>query len=70
MDDADLDNRFSFHPANADTGPRHDLVRDQARQFASMLDRVCGGDCREKSLAMTALEEAMMWANAAIARHQ
>ena len=32
------------------------------------LVEVTGPPCREQSLAITALEEAMFWANAAIAR--
>ena len=32
------------------------------------LVEVTGAPCREQSLAITALEEAMFWANAAIAR--
>lgn len=42
-------------------------IRDAARQFAHMIN-ICAPDSREKSLALTKLEEAMMWANAAISR--
>lgn len=35
----------------------------------AMLVEECARDCREKSLALTALEEASMWAMRAIERH-
>lgn len=63
----DLDNRFDFHPADGPTGQRHALVRSACKTAAEIIDDECP-DGREKSLAITALEEAMMWANAAIAR--
>ena len=59
--------RFKFHPATEVTGPLHDearlLLHDAARQVVSLTP--VG---REQSLAVTALEEAMFWTNAAIAR--
>lgn len=69
MDQHDLDNRFAFHPArDSGVAERHEAVRDCLRIAAANLDDLCP-DGREKSLAVTKLEEAMMWANAAIARH-
>jgi hypothetical protein len=58
--------RFSFHPATPETGPRHDEARAQHRALAYWIQDALP-DCREKSLAMTALQESMMWCNAAIA---
>ena len=67
MRDDDLDNRFRFHPANSETGMKHAEVRDACRSFAGFLnERLPEG--REKSLAITHLEEVMLWSNAAIAR--
>jgi hypothetical protein len=58
--------RFTFHPATPQTGPRHDAVRAESRQFAAwILENI--PDCRERSLALTALQESMMWLNAAVA---
>lgn len=69
IDSADLINRFKFHPATDVTGPKHDMVRTMCLQLAAELcDVVPPG--RELSLAITALEETMMWANAGIARNQ
>lgn len=58
--------RFKFHPATEVTGPLHDSVRNEFHEMAEfVLDVVPAG--RHQSLALTALQEAMMWSNAAIA---
>jgi hypothetical protein len=67
MDKQDLANRFSFHPATPDTGPKHDDVRVTCLDLAGDIDDGLP-DSREKSLAITHLEEVMFWWNAAIAR--
>ncbi len=60
---------FTFHPATDITGPQHDKVREEFQRLAAFLVyNVPVG--REQSLALTKLEEAMFWANAAIARNQ
>jgi hypothetical protein len=62
----DVDNRFALHPPTDRTGPKHNAVREQHRQLAHwILDNVPAG--RQRSLALTALQESMMWANAAVA---
>ena len=65
MQSEELETRFAFHPATEETGPKHDEVRRHCLILAGTL---IAPECREQSLAITALEEAMMWANAAIAR--
>lgn len=67
MEDVDLDKRFKFHPATEVTRPRHQMIRESCRDFAGLLNAWLP-DGREKSLAITHLEEVMMWSNAAIAR--
>lgn len=60
-------NDFSFHPATDKTGPEHDHVRRICREAAlALLLHVPEG--RELSLALTNLEQTMMWCNAGIAR--
>jgi pyruvate-formate lyase-activating enzyme len=64
----DIENRFSFHPAVDDEiKDAHQSVRDVLKTTAHLFDGFLP-DGREKSLALTKLEEAMMWSNAAIAR--
>lgn len=63
---ADVENRFGFHPATAQTGPQHDAVRAAYRAMARYLVETLPGG-RHQALAITSLQESMMWANAAIA---
>jgi hypothetical protein len=68
MDLNDLKHRFQFHPADTENKQLdHEGVRDVCLQAAEFFDGVMP-DGREKSLAVTKLEEAMMWANAGVAR--
>ncbi|MFI6909893.1 hypothetical protein ACIBKY_52135 [Nonomuraea sp. NPDC050394] len=64
----DIFNRFTFHPAKTpERAKQHDDIRDACRALASVLDYVLPPG-REKACAITKLEEAMFWANAAVAR--
>jgi hypothetical protein len=61
--------RFQFHPADSEnTKEAHQRVRDTLLEAADQIIEVTGAMSREQSLAITKLEEAMFWANAAIAR--
>lgn len=62
----EVSTRFEFHPATPATGPRHDAVRMQHRELAAWIEDHVPAS-REQSLALTALQESMMWCNAAIA---
>ena len=67
MSKDDLDNRFSHHDpldtSDLDMSHVRELIRDLAEDLNVMVP-----DGREKSLAMTNLEQVMFWANAGIAR--
>lgn len=69
MTPEDIENRFAFHAANTEEKrDAHTSVRQNCRQLADFLnDRLPEG--REKSLAITHLEDVMMWSNAALARN-
>jgi hypothetical protein len=68
MLDGDLEHRFAFHPATDDEKRNaHTSVRAACLTTAKRINELAP-DGREKSLAITALEEAMMWGNAALAR--
>jgi hypothetical protein len=68
MEDSDLKHRFQFHPADAmNTQEAHKAVREICLDAAVEINDLLP-DGREKSLAITKLEEAMFWANAGIAR--
>jgi len=67
MSPSDIDNRFTYHAPDAVKVEKHEFVRRDVGTLANRLnDSLPEG--REKSLAITHLEEVMFWANAAIAR--
>jgi hypothetical protein len=68
-DKARLEKTFTYHAPKADQVPRYNEIRDTAGRLAKLLLFVCP-PTRERSLALTSLEEAVMWANAAIARNE
>lgn len=70
MDRRDLTSRFMYHPPEPenDQPARYEKIRAGARRLALLVDDLVN-DSREKSLAITSLEEVVFWANAGIARH-
>ena len=65
----DIENRFTYHAPKEGQPKKYEALRSEAKDFAYMIELACP-DSRERSLALTKLEEAVMWANAAIARHE
>lgn len=64
-----LEKRFQFHPADTEEKKvAHETVREVLLEAADQIVAVTGPPSREQSLAIAKLEEAMFWANAAIAR--
>lgn len=66
---ADLTNRFEYHPPRSEEAKvAHETVRARCLDLADFLASELPPG-RERSLAVTKLEECMFWANAAIARN-
>lgn len=61
--------RFSGHDVNDDQRIRMEHIRAKAMMLAM---EVCGScpESRERSVAVTKIEEAVFWANASIARNE
>lgn len=64
----DLKVRFTYHAPQGTAPDRFVAIREKALEFATIIDILCPMG-REKALAVTKLEEVVMWANAAIARN-
>lgn len=65
----DLENRFTYHAPKSDQPSRYKIIRDMAKGLSVQVITFCP-ESREKSLALTKIEEAVMWANASIARNE
>jgi hypothetical protein len=65
----ELHKRFTYHPPFGNQASRYVLIRDTAHSFANLINEETP-ESREQSLAITALEECVFWANAAIARNE
>lgn len=61
-----IENSFTYHAPTGEQIPKYKELRDQARELAHKINDLCPNS-REKSLAITKLEETIMWANKSIA---
>lgn len=69
MGPAELHHRFKHHaPMDQRTIETYQLIRDAANTFAQLINAAVEPG-REQSTAFTHVENAMMWANAGIARN-
>lgn len=66
---SDLENRFTYHAPKADQPKRYTAIREAAKMYAELIVDITP-QSREQSIALTKLEEAVFWANAAIARNE
>lgn len=63
-----IENAYTYHAPKEGQAGKYQRIRAKAKELAYLIDEECP-DSREKSLAMTKLEEATMWANASVARN-
>ncbi|MEQ6049495.1 hypothetical protein U2I53_10655 [Lysinibacillus capsici] len=63
-----FENNFMYHFPKEGQPQKYEAVREKMKELAYLIDDLCPKS-REKSLAITKIEEAMMWANASIARN-
>jgi hypothetical protein len=66
---AQFENNFNYHAPKEGQPEKYETIRATLKAAAYKIDELCPNS-REKSLAVTKLEEAMFWANAAIARSE
>jgi hypothetical protein len=64
-----IENNFRSHLLTDEKAWKCEELRGSAKRLAYLIERNCPNS-REKSLAMTKLEEALMWANTSVARNE
>ena len=67
MDEQELEARFAPKPFGGHILELYERLRDEAAMYAHTVNNSMP-DGREKALALTAIEEAAMWANKGLAR--
>ena len=65
----DIDKRFKSHEMSDEDKHKSEKTSDAIRSLAETIVIYCP-ESREKSLALTHLEECMFWTNASLARNQ
>jgi len=66
MTQVQIENTFTYHAPKGDQTERYEKLRSKAKELASLMASACPNS-REKSLAFTNLQQAVMWANDSIA---
>ena len=66
---ARIENDFTYHAPRPGQPEKYTALRDKAKEFALLIVELTPSS-REQSLALTQLETAVMFANAAIARNE
>jgi len=69
MTPEEIGKRFTYHAPKEGQPEKYGKLRAYAREFAEEIAQLTPAS-REQSLAITALEECVFWANAAIARNE
>ncbi|PZM65713.1 DUF7681 family protein [Paenibacillus dendritiformis] len=64
-----IENNFKYHSPKPGQPEKYTAIREKAKELAVLIDETTPKS-REQSLALTKLEEAVMWANASIARNE
>lgn len=63
-----IENNFKYHAPKPGQPDIYEQIRNKAKELAYLIDEVAPKS-REQSLALTNLEQAVFWANAAVARN-
>jgi hypothetical protein len=69
MTNEQIEEAFTYHSPKEGQLERYAKIRSLVKVVAESIDELVPNS-REKSLALTKLEEAVFWANAAIARNE
>jgi hypothetical protein len=69
VEDKEMQVRFTYHAPKGEQPQKYEDLRAKAKELAVLVMRLTP-ESREQSLAITKIEEAVMWANAAVARRE
>lgn len=69
VDRENIEKAFTYHAPKDDQPARYVELRTQGKELAELMFALCPAS-RELRLALENLEQAIMWANAAIARNE
>lgn len=69
IDNERLEKDFNYHAPREGQPAKYVAIRGSAKTMAALVMDLCPVS-RETSLALTKIEEAVFWANAAIARNE
>jgi hypothetical protein len=69
MQEYDVENSFKYHPPKDDQAERYEIIRESARLLATTIIENSPSSA-ERTKALRDLEQAVMWANASIARNE
>lgn len=67
MSDERIKHNFSSHTPTPEKADTHEMLRENGYKLCMLIQELCP-EGREKSLAITKIEEAIFWANAGLAR--
>lgn len=65
----DLENIYTYHAPKEGQAEKYVSIRDKAKELAILVDSLCPNS-RERSIALTHIETAVMWAIESIARNE
>jgi len=68
MTSGDIDKDFKYHAPTSDQVEKYEEIRAKGKELALLVYDSCPSSA-ESTTAVRKIEEAVMWANAAIARH-
>jgi len=69
MTDEQIANIFTYHAPKGDQTKHYVTIREAAKSLALTINEICP-ESREKACAITSIQQAVMWANAAKAIHE
>ena len=69
MDPILISRNFTHHAPKPGHTERYESIRVKALHFAHIINEHCP-DSKEKDMALHSLDQAVMWANASIARNE